>query len=191
MDVFKKKIILASKSPRRSQLLKEAGFNFEIRTREVAETFPSEMPILEVAAFLAQKKARAAQDFISGSEIVLAADSIVVLNDQIYGKPKDLSDSVRMLKALSGNVHLVVTGVCLLSAEKEVVFSGKSLVHFARLSEEEINYYVQNYETLDKAGGYAIQEWLGLCCIEKIEGSYSNIMGLPMQLVYENLKQFI
>jgi septum formation protein len=191
MQILQQKIILASKSPRRRQLLQQAGFQFEVRTREVEETFPPELPVEEVAAYLATKKAEAVRDFLTGGdEIILTADSVVILNGKFYGKATDLADAAQMLRELSGNVHEVITGVCLLSAKKEVVFSGVSRVHFAELSKEEIQYYVNNYEVLDKAGSYAIQEWIGLCCIEKIEGSYSNIMGLPMELVYQHLKEF-
>lgn len=191
MQILQHKIILASKSPRRRHLLKQAGFQFEVRTREVEETFPPELPVEEVAAYLAMKKAEAVRDFLTGGdEIILTADSVVILNGKFYGKATDLADAAQMLRELSGNVHQVITGVCLLSAQKEVVFSGVSRVHFAELSEEEIQYYVHNYEVLDKAGSYAIQEWIGLCLIEKIEGSYSNIMGLPMELVYQHLKEF-
>lgn len=191
MQILQHKIILASKSPRRRQLLQQAGFEFEVRTREVEETFPPELPVEKVAAYLAMKKAEAVRDFLTGGdEIILTADSVVILNGKFYGKADNLADAAQMLRELSGNVHEVITGVCLLSAQKEVVFSGVSRVHFAELSEEEIQYYVHNYEVLDKAGSYAIQEWIGLCCIEKIEGSYSNIMGLPMELVYQRLKEF-
>lgn len=191
MQTLQHKIILASKSPRRRHLLQQAGFQFEVRTREVEETFPPELPLEEVAAYLAMKKAEAVRDFLTGGdEIILTADSVVILKDRFYGKPEDLADAARMLRELSGNVHEVITGVCLLSTKKEVVFSGISRVHFAELSEEEIQYYVHNYEVLDKAGSYAVQEWIGLCCIEKIEGSYSNIMGLPMELVYQHIKEF-
>lgn len=191
MQILQHKIILASKSPRRRHLLEKAGFQFEVRTREVEETFPPELPVEEVAAYLAMKKAEAVRDFLTGGdEIILTADSVVILNGKFYGKAENLADAAQMLRELSGNVHEVITGVCLLSAQKEVVFSGVSRVYFAELSEEEIQYYVNNYEVLDKAGSYAIQEWIGLCLIEKIEGSYSNIMGLPMELVYQHLKEF-
>lgn len=190
MDILKHRIILASKSPRRRHLLQQAGFNFEVRTREIDETFPPELPLEEVAAFLAQKKAEAVRDFLTGEEIILTADSVVALNGQFYGKPEDLADAARMLRALSGRMHQVFTGVCLLSAHREVVFTGESRVYFYPLSDEEIDYYVHNYEVLDKAGSYAVQEWIGLCCIERIEGSYSNIMGLPMELVYRHLREF-
>lgn len=183
-------LILASKSPRRQQLLQQAGIPYQLKTLDVPEDFPEEMPIGDVAAFLAQKKARAAASFIQDQEIILAADSIVVLGDTIFGKPKNYEDAVHILKSLSGNIHRVITGVCLLSKERERTFSGISKVHFATLSQEEIDFYLENYQPYDKAGAYAIQEWIGLAKIQRIEGTYSNIMGLPMELVYRELMKF-
>lgn len=190
MDIFKHHLILASKSPRRRNLLQQAGFQFEIKTREVDESFPADLPVAQVAAYLARKKAEAMRDFLSEDKIMLTADSVVTLHDRFYGKADNLEGAARMLRELSGHMHQVFTGVCLLSDRKEVVFTGESRVYFNELTEEEIQYYVNNYEVLDKAGSYAIQEWIGLCCIAKIEGSYSNIMGLPMELVYRHLKDF-
>ena len=178
MKVFKKKIILASKSPRRSQLLKEAGIPFEIKTKEVEETYPVSLPIEDVASFIARKKALAAKEFLNKDSMLLTADSVVVLGNKVYGKPKDTKEARQFLKELSGKAHKVITGVCLLSNEKEVTFSSESIVHFSELSDDEINYYVANYKPLDKAGAYAIQEWIGICKIKKIEGTYTNIMGI-------------
>lgn len=191
MNILNKKIILASKSPRRSQLLQQAGFRFEIKTQEVEETYPDSLKTEEVAGFLARKKARAARSFIQKDEIILAADSVVILNDTIYGKPKDYDDAVHILKQLSGNIHHVITGVCLLSITQERVFSDTSKVYFEPLTEEEIHYYITHYQPFDKAGAYAIQEWIGLCKIRKIEGTYANIMGLPVQRVYEELEKMM
>jgi septum formation protein len=190
MNIFNKKIILASKSPRRSHLLKEAGFNFEIKTKEVEETYPDELPVSQVAEYLAEKKAMASKEFIQNDEILLAADSVVILKNKIYGKPKDYNDAFQILKALSGNEHQVITGVCLLSKEKKASFSGISDVQIEELSDEEIEYYIRNFKPYDKAGAYAIQEWIGLCKISKIEGTYTNIMGLPMEMVYKKLSEF-
>lgn len=191
MEILNKKIILGSKSPRRSHLLREAGFNIEIRTLEVEESYPDDLPADEVAPFLAEKKALACAAFLEAAdEILLTADSVVILDDVIYGKPADYDDAVRILKQLSGRVHRVITGVCLLSKTKKRVFADVAKVHFKPLSEEEIRYYLDHYAPFDKAGAYAIQEWIGLCKISKIEGTYSNIMGLPMERVYEELKQF-
>lgn len=190
MNIFEKKIILASKSPRRSQILREAGFNFEIKTKEVEETYPDDLETEKVAEYLAEKKAKATRDFIQNDEILLTADSIVILNNEIFGKPKDFEDACRIIRKLSGNEHKVITGVCLISNEKKVTFSGISKVKFEHLSDEEIEFYVRNFEPYDKAGAYAVQEWIGLCKISKIEGTYSNIMGLPMELVYRHLAEF-
>ncbi len=184
---FPHPLILASKSPRRSQLLSQAGIPFKIKTKDVEEDYPEDLSVTEVAPFLAQKKARACKDFIEGSEIVLAADSIVLLNDTIFGKPQDYADAFETLQQLSGNMHLVITGVCMLDNQKEKTFAGISKVFFKELTAEEIDYYIRKYEPYDKAGAYAIQEWIGLCKIEKIEGTYANIMGLPVDMVYEEL----
>ena len=185
-----KTIVLASKSPRRRQILEAAGIPFRIQALDVEENYPQGLALEKVAPFLARKKALAARHLIDDQEIILAADSIVLLKDEIFGKPKDRSDAIRILQALSGEVHQVITGVCLLSQENESVFSGISKVHFADLSRAEIEFYIDTYEPYDKAGSYAIQEWIGLCKIKRIEGTYSNIMGLPMELVYRELMMF-
>ena len=185
-----KKIILASKSPRRAQLLTEAGIPFVIKTKEVEEDYPDDLPVENVTAFLAQKKAKAARSFIENDEIILAADSIVILDNIIFGKPANYKDAFQILSALSGKMHKVITGVCLLSKDKEVVFSAVSKVYFDPLSKEEIDFYITHFQPYDKAGAYAIQEWIGLCRINRIEGLYSNIMGLPVERVYEALRGF-
>lgn len=191
MEIFRKKIILASKSPRRSHLLREAGFDFEIRAKEVDETYPEDLPADEVAPWLAAKKAEECADFLeTEDQVLLTADSVVILDEVIYGKPFDYQDGIRILSKLSGRVHKVITGVCLLSKTKKKVFADVAYVHFELLSEEEIRYYLDHYAPFDKAGAYAIQEWIGLCKISKIEGTYSNIMGLPMELVYKELADF-
>lgn len=191
MHIFNKKIILSSKSPRRSQLLKEAGFQFEIKTKEVEEIYPDDMAADDVAPYLAELKAEACREFLStADEILMASDCVVILDGKIYGKPTDLEDAQRVLRALSGRVHTVMTGVCLLSKNKKRVFTAVSKVHFDELNEEEISYYLEKYKPYDKAGSYAIQEWIGLCKISKIEGTYSNIMGLPMDAVYRELQEF-
>jgi len=185
-----KKLILASKSPRRSQLLKEAGIDFEIRTREVEETYPADLPVDQVATFLAEKKARALEDTLQADEVILAADCVVVFENTIYGKPKDREEAITVLQQLSGNTHRVISGVCLLSQDKIRTFSGTSIVHFHPLTLEEIEYYVDKFQPYDKAGAYAIQEWIGWCKIAGIEGTYSNIMGLPVNLVYREWRDF-
>lgn len=192
MYLFDHPILLASQSPRRRQLLEQAGFRFEVAPVDVEETFPGSLPKMEVAPYLAEKKAIAAlEQFKHSSAIILTADSIVLLDDVIYGKPEDAADAKRILRRLSGRVHTVVTGVCLAQAHKRKVFSGISKVHFEELSDAEINFYVEQYKPFDKAGAYAIQEWIGLCKVNKIEGTYSNIMGLPMDLLYHELVDFV
>ena len=191
LEIFNKKIILASKSPRRSHLLREAGFDFEIKTKEVEESYPDALPADDVAPFLAEKKAMACFEFLHSEEqILLTADSVVILDEVIYGKPVDYQDAVHILTHLSGRVHKVITGVCLLSLTKKKVFAEVAHVHFEPLNEEEIRYYLDHYAPFDKAGAYAIQEWIGLCKISKIEGTYTNIMGLPMEMVYRELAGF-
>jgi len=190
MKVLNRKIILASKSPRRSQLLEEAGFTFEIKTKEVDESYPPNLPVLEVAKYIAQKKAIACMDFLNNDGILLAADSIVALGNSIFGKPKDKADAISILQQLSGKTHQVITGVCLKSLQKESLFAGVSNVTFDPLSLAEIEYYIDNFQPYDKAGAYGIQEWIGHCKITKIEGTYTNIVGLPVQLVYEELSKF-
>jgi len=188
--IINRPLILASKSPRRSQLLTEAGFEFTIQTKDTEESYPPTLPPSEVPAYLAEKKAVACTSFIKDQEIIIAADTIVILDGVIYEKPKDDEDAVRILKALSGKVHEVITGVCLLAAEQKLIFSGHASVHFEPISDQEIRYYIDTFQPFDKAGAYAIQEWLGLCKIYKIEGTYANIMGLPVDLVYRNLLKF-
>lgn len=190
MDWFDRKIILASQSPRRKELLSAAGFSFEVRPVDVEETYPPELPAAEVAAYLAEKKAMAARHLLKPGEILLTADCIVAWKGTVYGKPADYADAVRMLRSLSGKKHQVYSGVCLWTPEKMKVFTGLSQVYFSVLTEEEIDFYVNTYQPYDKAGAYAIQEWIGLCRVERIEGTFSNIMGLPMELVYSALKDF-
>jgi septum formation protein len=188
--MFSRPLILASKSPRRSQLLREAGIDFSVYPMDVNEDFPANMPVDQVAAYLAQRKALAAAPIIKGDEVILAADSVVILDDVIYNKPADYQEAFRMIRRLSGRQHTVVTGVCLLAREQSRVFSGISRVTFAELSDEEIDYYIRTCKPYDKAGAYGVQEWIGLCKITHIEGTYANVMGLPVDLVYHALKDF-
>ena len=190
MKAFDHNILLASKSPRRSSLLKLAGFDFEINTLEVEESYPADLPVVEVPEYLAIKKAKGNRSLLSDDQIMITADTVVIYENEIFGKPRDASDAYNMLGRLSGNSHTVVTGVCILSAKKQISFSDSAIVSLATLSEAEIKYYVDTYQPYDKAGSYAIQEWIGICKINKIEGSYSNIMGLPMQKLYPALTEF-
>ena len=183
-------ILLASQSPRRRQLLEAAGFSVTVRVAAVEEDFPPGMPAEEVAAYLAEKKAEAARSFLNEGAVLLAADSIVVLDGVIFGKPADADEARRILLRLSGRTHEVITGVCLLRAGKKRVFSVSTQVSMAPLDEAEIDYYIRRDRPFDKAGAYAIQEWIGLCKIERIEGNYSNVVGLPVERVYRELQEF-
>ena len=186
-------IILASQSPRRSQLLRESGFTrFDVRPTHTDETIPPQYPTNVVAAYLAEKKASAGAEWLqSEKDLIIAADTIVVLNDKIYGKPESEADAKQILQDLSGQTHQVITGVCLLSTSKKVVFSEVSQVVFDTLSAEEIDFYVNTYKPYDKAGAYAIQEWIGHCKIKRIEGTYSNIMGLPTHRLWQELTNML
>lgn len=184
-------LILASKSPRRSQLLTMAGIPFRVETMNVEEIYPEDTPVMEVAAYLAQLKAHGSASLLTApNQVLLTADSVVILDGKIYGKPQSRAEAIEVIGKLSGNMHTVVTGVCLKSLGKEDVFQGVSHVYFKEISKTEIEYYVDQYEPYDKAGAYAIQEWIGLCKIERIDGTYPNIMGLPTELVYERLLEF-
>ena len=184
------RIILASKSPRRRQLLEEAGLPFQVKTLEVEENYPDDMAVEEVPVYLAKKKARASQSLLeSENDVILAADSVVILDGVIYNKPADEAEAHAMLAKLSGQEHQVITGVCLLTKNQEVAFGDLTKVKFAPLSKADIDYYVSKFQPFDKAGSYAIQEWIGLCKIEKIEGTYANVMGLPVERVWKELQQ--
>jgi septum formation protein len=190
MKAFNHNILLASKSPRRSSLLGSAGFKFEVKTLEVEESYPDDLPVQEVPEFLAIKKAVGNKSLLAEGQIMITADTVVIFKNEIFGKPVDAMHAYKMLGRLSGQSHTVITGVCIYSVDKQVSFSDTAYVSLADLSEAEIKYYVDTYQPFDKAGSYAIQEWIGICKIDKIEGSYSNIMGLPMQKLYPALTKF-
>jgi septum formation protein len=181
----KKTIILGSKSPRRSQLLSEAGFDFKIRTQDVDEGFDDTMPVMEVAEMLAVRKADVLKETLHPNELLLTADSVVILADKIYNKPADYEEGVKILNDLSGNTHVVATGVCLMTLENKISFTVTTEVTFEIMSSVEIDYYLNHHQPYDKAGAYGIQDWIGLCKVSKINGSYSNVMGLPMKEVYD------
>jgi len=182
-------LILASKSPRRQQLLREAGFDFEIKTKDVDESFSESLPSNEVAKYLAKKKASAFESETQNA-IVITADTVVIKDTKILGKPADKSEAFAMIRSLSGSVHQVVTGVCIKQGANEIVFDDTTLVYFKELTDLEIDYYIDNYKPFDKAGAYGIQEWIGMIGITKIEGSYFNVVGLPIQKLYEELSGF-
>lgn len=185
------RLILASNSPRRKQLLSELGFEFTVRTCPVDEDFPDDMPPYEVAEFLANKKNKANREIAKKDELVLTADTVVIRGQDILNKPKDVQEAYDMIKSLSGRAHDVVTGVCISNHEQVNSFSVKTTVHFAELSDDEINHYIKLAQPFDKAGAYGIQEWIGLIGVTRIEGSYFNVVGLPTREVYEGLKSFL
>lgn len=183
-------VILASGSPRRQELLGLLGINFSVLLKPVDESYPNHLTGAEIAKYIATKKAKAYQPESESGSIVITADTIVCIDGNILGKPVDKEDAYRMLRMLSGKCHEVITAVCILHKQKEVLFHDTTNVHFCSLSEEEIRYYVDTFKPLDKAGGYGIQEWIGLAGIERIEGSYHNVVGLPVQKLYQHLKRF-
>jgi len=183
-------IILASKSPRRQKLLRDLGLKFSVQSLDVPENFPDGLGMTEISVYLAELKAEAFRPKLKNNQLVITADTIVWLDGQVLNKPTDYADAFRMLKNLSGKKHQVVTGVCLLTANKKVSFFATTDVWFKALSNEEIQFYLDNFQPYDKAGAYGIQEWIGYIGIHRIEGSFFNVMGLPVQSLYEHLKNF-
>ena len=186
-------IILASQSPRRKQLLEQAELSFMIRTAHSSEDFPADMPVDDVPLFIAGNKALAVSDTLNAMEradsVIIAADTVVVLDDKIIGKPEDEADAMRILEMLSGRMHRVITGVSIHAPGKSVDLKTVTEVYFKEISAENIAHYVKKYQPMDKAGAYAIQEWIGLTAIEKINGDFYNVMGLPISKVVEVLKK--
>ncbi|MFZ4413658.1 MAG: Maf family nucleotide pyrophosphatase [Bacteroidales bacterium] len=183
-------IILASQSPRRQQLLKDMGFNFNVIVTDADESYPQDLTILEIPVFLAEMKANAIAFELKENTLIIAADTIVAVDNTVLGKPKDAEDAYSILRQISGRMHKVVTGVCLKTILKQKSFFAESNVYFRHLSDEEIKYYISNYQPFDKAGAYGVQEWIGYVGIEHIEGSYFNVMGLPTQMLYKELINF-
>lgn len=190
LSYIKKEIVLASKSPRRQQLLKDLGVDFTIILKEVEEVYPPELKKEEVPLFLSKLKADAFKPDLKENQLVITSDTIVCLEDRIIGKPTDRDDAFNMLSDLSGKMHEVITAVTLTSLEKQVSFFVVTKVYFKTLSNFEIDYYINNYKPFDKAGSYGIQEWIGYIGIEKIVGSYFNVMGLPVKELYDELEKF-
>ncbi|NLC86965.1 MAG: septum formation protein Maf [Bacteroidales bacterium] len=191
MKITDYKIILASNSPRRKELLAGIDVDYELKMLpDIDESFPETMQVDEVAEYLAKKKATAYLPELNDDELLITADTIVLLDEMVIGKPADEDDAIRMLKLLSGRTHRVITGVCMTSKKREVSFSDTAYVTFGSLSDEEIRYYVSKYKPYDKAGSYGVQEWIGYVAVERIEGSYFNVMGFPIFKVYKELKQF-
>ena len=189
-NLEKYELILASKSPRRQQLLHDLGLNFSVQSMDIPEVFPESLGMTEVPVYLAELKAEAFRPQLKDNQLVITADTIVWLDGHVLNKPADYDEGFRMLSNLSGKKHQVITGVCLLSANKKVSFYALTDVWFKSLTDEEIHYYLVHYQPYDKAGAYGIQEWIGYVGINHIEGSFFNVMGLPIQSVYEHLKTF-
>ncbi|MGI6243423.1 MAG: Maf-like protein [Prevotella sp.] len=183
-----KKIILASNSPRRRELLAGLGYDFEVRVVQgINEDYPAGLSMEEIPRYIAKEKADAYE--VGDAEILLTADTVVVLDDEVLGKPKDAADASRMLHELSGRTHHVITGVCLTTTSMQRRFSVVTEVTFKQLTDQEIEYYISNYRPFDKAGAYGIQEWIGYIGVTSIRGSYFNVMGLPVQRIYQELQQ--
>ena len=185
------KIILASNSPRRKELLAGIDVQFEVRViQDIDESYPADLPTKDIAEYISHKKAAVYQQQMAPDELIITADTIVVLGDEVMGKPHDEADARRMLRELSGQTHQVITGVTLTTIQKQISFSVETDVTFKALSDSEIDYYVSHYKPFDKAGAYGIQEWIGHIGVTGLQGSYFNVMGLPVQRIYEALRQF-
>lgn len=182
-------IVLGSKSPRRQQLLKDLGIEFEVIVRETNEYFPEDLHPRAVAVLISENKAKAFDD-LSVKYLVITADTIVALDDVVLGKPQDSEEAFKMLKRLSGRTHTVITGVTIFHKGKFKSFSEETYVTFRRLNDSEIRYYVENFNPFDKAGAYGIQEWLGMVATTRLEGDFYNVMGLPTAKLYAELVQF-
>lgn len=190
-NLKKYEILLASKSPRRKSLLEKLNIDFKIITNiETDETYPNNLKITEIPKFLAKKKAKSYKNIITEKNILITADTIVILKNKVINKPTDSKNAKSILQSLSNNMHTVITGVCITSKQKQICFSEKSQVFFGELTNKEIEYYINKYKPFDKAGAYGIQEWIGYIGISKINGSFYNIMGLPLKKLYENLKKY-
>ena len=184
-------IILASNSPRRKELLAGLGVEFDVRLIDgIDETYPSDIESHDVAEYIAKKKADAYRQSIASNELIITADTIVILGDEIFGKPLNADDAYAMLQKLSGKTHQVITGVCLLTKNEQRVFRVTTDVTFKELELEEIKYYVDNYKPFDKAGAYGIQEWIGYIGVTSLNGSYFNVVGFPVQRIYTELQKF-
>ena len=190
--IKKYSIILATQSPRRHYLMKEAGFEFTISDlHSVEERFPEGLDKFEIPVYLAEIKSKAYSRPVLKNEILITADTIVWFQDQLIGKPKDRDDAYKTLQDLSGNMHEVITGVCIRTYDKTYCFHAHTEVFFSKIKESELNYYIDNFEPFDKAGAYGIQDWIGFIGIERIRGSYFNVMGLPIQKLYRELEKII
>ena len=185
------KVILASNSPRRRELLAGLGLRFEVRVlADIDENYPPTLPATQIAKYIAHKKAEANRAIMAKNEMIITADTIVVVDDMVMGKPTDDADAIRMLSTLSGKTHKVITGVCITTLNKQTVFDVTTGVTFKTLTDEEINYYITHFHPTDKAGAYGIQEWIGYIGGTGLEGRSYNVMGLPVQRIYDELCAF-
>lgn len=189
-NIEKYQIILASQSPRRLELLRGLNIPFEVKLIDVDETYPSQMVGVDIPMFLAEKKAKAYESVMTEDTMIITADTIVWHEGKVLGKPVDEADAKRMLKILSGKTHQVITGVCISTLKRKRIFHVITDVRFSKLTESEIEYYVENFKPFDKAGAYGVQEWIGFVGVEHINGSYFNVMGLPVQRLYNELKRW-
>lgn len=191
MKITDYKVLLASNSPRRKELLQGIDIDFEIKVLpDIDESYPANLPVEEVAEFIAKKKAGSYTNNLKEDELLITADTVVILDGAIFGKPNNKDEAKEMLTALSGKTHRVISGVCLATLKKQISFSATSEVLFSELTSQEIKYYIDRYSPFDKAGSYGIQEWIGYIGVEHLRGSYFNIMGLPIQRLYQELKNF-
>ena len=185
------RLILASKSPRRQEILKQMGLDFEVQIRSVNEVFPKELMGIDIPIYLAQLKAEAFDQHLESNDILITSDTIVWCDDSYMGKPKDFSDAKRLLKKLSGKAHEVNTAECIRTADSQSVVVDTTKVHFRVLKDQDIEQYIDEFQPFDKAGSYGVQDWIGLVAIHKIEGSYFNVMGFPSHLVYSELEKVV
>ncbi|NDV96659.1 septum formation protein Maf [Dysgonomonas sp. 521] len=191
LDLSRYNIILASNSPRRKELLSGLDISYQIKTLpDIDESYPEHLTGEDIAIYIAKEKADAYLDNLADNTLLITADTIVLLDGKVYGKPQDEAEAKQMLRDLSGKTHQVLTGVCITTKDKQKAFGVSSEVRFSKLDDDEIEYYVTKYKPLDKAGAYGIQEWIGYIAVEYISGSYFNIMGLPIQRLYRELKEF-
>ncbi len=190
MKNFQKTILVASNSPRRHELLKQAGIKYHVIPNQFEEVYPPDLDVTMIPEYLARAKAEYHKEILTGDDVLLTADTLVIKDGKEMGKPKSTREAESLIRSLSGDTHEVITGVCLLSRSLEVSFSETTHVTFRKLTEEEISYYVRKFMPYDKAGAYGIQEWIGLIGITKIEGSYPNVVGLPVHKVWYELQQF-
>ena len=185
-------VVLASNSPRRKELLADLGINFEVRTiKGIDESYPAQLPVLDIAQYISRKKALVYQRDMSPRDIIITADTVVILGDEVLGKPHSCEEACAMLRQLSGKTHKVVTGVTIVMQGHTSSFSAVTDVEFAPLNDQVINYYVDHYRPLDKAGAYGIQEWIGCVGVRHINGSFYNVMGLPLHRLYTELDRLL